>query len=70
MRIYYQGPADLAGDAELQAWWADVREGHRDKAEGWPEPEGTEVGMGSAAGVLGSYVTATICARCVHSSCT
>ena len=62
VRIYYQGPADLAGDVELQAWWADVRKGHKDKAEGWPEPKGTEVGMGSAADVLGG-VCVSCCAR-------
>ena len=65
VRVYYKGPGDLAGDAELQAWWADVREGHTDKAEGWPEPKSTEVGMGSAADVLGTGCV-TRCMRDVH----
>ena len=67
MRIYYQGSADLAGDAELQAWWADVKEGHKDKAEGWPEPRGTEVGMGSAAECWVVYLSAAMRWMCMLS---
>ena len=41
--LYYNDPADLAGDEELQQWWADVKAGHADKSEGWPEPKTAEV---------------------------
>ncbi|KIY99422.1 hypothetical protein MNEG_8539 [Monoraphidium neglectum] len=35
--LYYTSDADVAGDAELQGWWEDIRQkGHPDIKEGWP----------------------------------